>query len=156
MRRTGFKRKPISEQKPMKRGKLAKKSKSPQRKLEDEIWQHCRRIVFNRDSKDGKVDCYTCPATDLQGSNKQLGHVPWPKATLGAFLKYDLRLLKYQCFRCNINFSGMGGIAYPKMILENGAEFMNTLENERKITTKAIDHYKELLDKYSKLKESKD
>ncbi len=136
----------------MKRSPLKRKSKSPQRKLEDEIWQHCRRIVFNRDNKDGRIDCYTCPATDLQGSNGQLGHVPWPKATLSAFLKYDLRLLKYQCYRCNINFSGMGGVAYPKMIGENGKQFMEDLEVEKRtITVKAMEHYPQLLDKYKAL-----
>lgn len=135
----------------MKRTKLKRKSKSSQRKLEDEIWQHCRRIVFNRDSKNGEVDCYTCPAKALQGANRQLGHVPWPKATLGAFLKYDLRLLKYQCYRCNINFSGMGGIAYPKMEQEFGKEFMSTLEKDRLTTVKAMEHYPKLLESYQQM-----
>lgn len=148
LKRSYFKRKAT---KPMKRGKINRKSKSPQRKLEDEIWQHCRRIVLNRDSKDGKVNCYTCPATDLQGSNRQLGHVPWPKATLGAFLKYDLRLLKYQCYRCNINFSGMGGIAYPKLMEENGSEFMNQLLEDKKVSVKAYDHYQKILKEYKSL-----
>ena|SRR3990167_1581903 len=130
----------------MKRTRLKRKSKSPQRKLEDEIWQHCRRIVFNRDSKDNKVDCYTCPAKDLQGSNKQLGHVPWPKATLSALLKYDLRLLKYQCYRCNINFSGMGGIAFDKMLQEHGLEYMEQLKKDRLFSVKAMEHYVTLLD----------
>ena len=132
----------------MKKTRLKRKSKSPTRKLQDDIWCECRRIVFNRDSKDGEVDCYTCPAKALQGSNRQLGHVPWPKATLGAFLKYDLRLLKYQCYRCNINFSGMGGVAYPKMEQENGKEFMIQLEKDRQVTVKAIDHYIQLLEEY--------
>lgn len=148
MKRSFWKRKPTT---PMKRGKLRRKSKSPQRKMEDEIWQHCRRIVFNRDSVDGKVDCYTCPAKDLQGSNKQLGHVPWPKATLGAYLKYDLRLLKYQCFRDNINFSGLGGVAYAKMLKENGPEYMEKLEQDRQVSVKALDHYTALLAQYSAL-----
>ena len=135
----------------MRKTKLRRKSKSPQRKLEDLIWAECRRIVFNRDSKDGEVDCYTCHANALQGANRQLGHVPWPKATLGAFLKYDLRLLKYQCYRCNINFSGMGGVAYPKMEQEFGKEFMLTLEKARLTTVKAIDHYLKLLEEYKVL-----
>lgn len=99
-------------------------------------------------NKDGSVDCYTCGAKNLQGSNRQLGHVPWPKATLGANLKYDLRVLKWQCFRCNINFSGLGGVAYPKMEREYGKEFMEQLERDRNVSVKAIDFYQQLLEKY--------
>ena len=135
----------------MKRTPLKRKSKTPERKVIDEIWQHCRRIVFDRDNIDGKIDCYTCPAKDLQGSNKQLGHVPWPKATLGAYLKHDLRLLKYQCYRCNINLSGLGGVAYPKMEKEFGKEFMEQLEKDKQITVKSSDFNLTLLDEYAKM-----
>jgi len=148
MKRTPFKKKGGFLKK---KTKLKRKSKSENRRLQDEIWEHCRRIVFERDSVDGEVDCYTCPAKALQGSNRQLGHVPWPKATLGAFLKYDLRLLKYQCFRCNINFSGMGGVAYPKMELENGKEFMQQLEKDRQITVQATNFYLTLKERYASM-----
>lgn len=131
---------------------MRKRSKSPLSKIQRELWDECRRIQGIRlANKDGSVDCYTCCAKDLQGSNRQLGHVPWPKATLGANLKYDLRLLRWQCFRCNINFSGMGGVAYPKLIQEKGQEFMDKLEQERNISVKAIDHYQQLLEEYKSI-----
>lgn len=133
----------------MKKTPLKRKSKSRIRKVQDELWQLCRQIQLkNLANKDGSVDCYTCNARDLQGSNRQLGHVPWPKATLGAYLKYDLRLLKWQCYRCNINFSGMGGVAYPKMERECGKEFMEQLEKDRQISVKAEDHYISLIEEY--------
>lgn len=128
---------------------MRKKSKSPLSKIQRELWDECRRIQGIRlANKDGSVDCYTCGAKNLQGSNRQLGHVPWPKATLGANLKYDLRVLKWQCFRCNINFSGLGGVAYPKMEREYGKEFMEQLERDRNVSVKAIDFYQQLLEKY--------
>lgn len=128
---------------------MRRKSKSPLSKIQVELWEECRRIQGMRlANKDGSVDCYTCGAKDLQGSNRQLGHVPWPKATLGANLKYDLRVLKWQCFRCNINFSGLGGVAYPKMEREYGKEFMEQLERDRNVSVKAIDFYQQLLEKY--------
>lgn len=131
---------------------MRKQSKAKLSVIQRDIWQHCRRIQGEKlANKDGSVDCYTCGAKDLQSSNRQLGHCPWPKATLGAFLKYDLRILKWQCFRCNINLSGLGGVAYPKMEKEFGKEYMEQLERDRQVTVKAIDFYCELLEKYSKL-----
>lgn len=128
---------------------MRKRSKSPLSKIQRELWDECRRIQGIRlANKDSSVDCYTCGAKNLQGSNRQLGHVPWPKATLGANLKYDLRVLKWQCFRCNINFSGLGGVAYPKMEREYGKEFMEQLERDRNVSVKAIDFYQQLLEKY--------
>lgn len=131
---------------------IKKQSKQKLSVIQRDLWQHCRRIQGVRLAKpDGSVDCYTCGAINLQGSNRQLGHVPWPKATLSAFLKYDFRLLRWQCFRCNINFSGLGGVAYPKMEKEFGKEFMEQLERDRLISVKASDFYLELLEKYSKI-----
>ena len=136
----------------MKRSWLKRKSKSPQKKIESELWKHCRRIV-KKQSKDEfrEIDCYTCPAKGLQGANCQLGHVPWPKSTLGAFLKYDLRVLKFQCFRCNINKGGMGAVAYERMEREMGKKAFNKLKKDKQVSVKASDHYQQLLSKYKEL-----
>ena len=84
--------------------------KSPQKKLEDKLWQHCRRIQLEKYQKDnGMVDCYTCPSIDLEGSNRQLGHC-YPKGACGATMKYDLRHLRWQCSQCNIWHGGMGAV----------------------------------------------
>ncbi len=136
----------------MKRSTLKKKSKQPISKIQRDLWQECRRVQGVKLAKpDGTVDCYTCSAKNLQGSNRQLGHVPWPKSTLGAFLKYDLRILKWQCMRCNQFMGGMGGDAYLRMSQENGAEFMNQLQKDRQKTVKAYDHYTILLEEYKLL-----
>ena len=77
---------------------MKKQSKQPISKIQRDIWNECRRI------KDRPiVDCYTCGAKDLQGSNKQLGHM-WSKATLSACLKYELDILEWQCSRSNTLF----------------------------------------------------
>lgn len=141
MKRTGFKKKPT---KPLKRTKLRKVSKIPISKLQRQLWEECRRvanIIY-------KPDCYTCPAKNLTGSNKQLGHVPYPKSTLGANLKYDMKVLRWQCMRCNIHGGGMGGEAYKKMLREEGQAYMDELEKKRNETVKAYDHYVELLEYY--------
>jgi len=125
--------------------------KSNLKKIQDELWQHCRRLVYNRDNVDGLIDCYTCSAKNIEGSNRQLGHVPWPKSVLSAFLKYDLRCLKYQCYSCNINKGGMGAEAYKRLLKENGKSWMNNLEKDRQKSVKAIDHYTKILKEYELL-----
>lgn len=107
--------------------------------LQDKLWKKCRELAFLM----YKNDCYTCPARNLEGANCQLGHVPWPKAALSAHLKYDMRLLKWQCYSCNINKGGMGAEAYKRMLRENGKEYMESLERERQILVKADTIYYE-------------
>lgn len=60
-------------------------------------------------------DCYTCPQKNLEGTNCQLGHVPWPRSILGPKVKFDYRFTRIQCFRCNINCGGNGAVAYKRM-----------------------------------------
>lgn len=133
----------------MKRTKLAKKGKQPISKIQRLLWEECRRVA----SLWYKPDCYTCTAKNLQGSNRQLGHVPFPKSVLGANLKYDMRVLRWQCMRCNIHGGGMGAEAYKKMLREEGKAYMDKLEKERQETVKAIDHYLELLEYYKGITE---
>ena len=144
MKRSGFKKKAT---KPLKRTKLNKVSQLPISKIQKLLWIECKRIV---DEQFG-TDCYTCPAKNLTGKNKQLGHVPYPKASLGAFLKYDLRVLRNQCFNCNINKGGCGAEAYKRMLKEEGKNFMENLEKDRQISVKSYDHYLELLAYYKSI-----
>lgn len=132
----------------MKRIPLRRKSKSDIRKIQDLIWIECKRIV---DEQFG-TDCYTCPAKKLVGANKQLGHVPWPKAALGAYLKYDIRVLKNQCFRCNIHLGGNSAEAYKRMLKEEGLAYMKKLEKDRQVIVKASDFYRDLLEEYKTIR----
>lgn len=128
----------------MKRTRLAKKGKQPISKVQRLLWEECRRVA----SLWYKPDCYTCPAKNLIGSNKQLGHVPFPKSVLGANLKYDMRVLRWQCMRCNIHGGGQGAEAYKRMLREEGKAYMDKLEKDRQQTVKAYDHYIGLLEYY--------
>lgn len=126
---------------------MRKKSKQPISKIQRDLWVECKRIV----DKVYGVNCYTCPAKNLEGRNKQLGHVPWPKSVLGANLKYDIRVLRNQCFSCNIFRGGMGAEAYKKMLREEGKPYMEKLEKDRQRTVKAYDWYIELLEYYQSI-----
>lgn len=127
----------------MKKTKLKKQSKQPISKIQRDIWQECRRIA----DKWYVNNCYTCGAKNLQGANKQLGHM-WAKASLGAYMKYDLRVLRWQCMRCNQFLGGMGAEFYKKMLREEGQAYMDKLEQDRQVTVKAYNHYTTLLDYY--------
>lgn len=120
--------------------------------MQRQIWELRKKEIYERDkNKDGSIDCYTCPAQNLIGANRQLGHGPWPKAALGAFLKYDPRVLKFQCFRCNIHMGGMGAEFYKRLKEELGDEAFAQLEQDRNKSVKAYDFYTQLLAAYSLL-----
>lgn len=132
----------------MRKTRLKKQSKQPISKLQRILWQECRRVAdIIYKPKNGKCTCYTC-GRYIEGSNKQLGHVPWAKASLGAYLKYDMRVLRWQCYHCNINLGGCGAEAYKRMLREEGKAYMDKLEKDRQKSVKSYDHFLELLEYY--------
>lgn len=144
MKRTGFKKKIT---KPMKRGKLKQKSKSETRKIQDELWQECRRITIQRYSTpNGFKWCFTCDKP-IEGSNCQLGHFI-PNSVGGAYLRYNIDNLRLQCYYCNINLGGNGAVFYKKLLEEKGQQHIDTLFQLKEKTTNALDHYKVLLEEY--------
>lgn len=77
----------------MRKTPLKRKSKSDNRKLQDELWANCRRIQIEKYKlKDGTWKCYTCDK-QIDGSNKQLGHFI-PNSVGGALLRYNLDNLR--------------------------------------------------------------
>ncbi len=135
----------------MKRSPLKKKSKQSISKIQRDIWDEVKRIVRSRSVKEnGTYECYTCKRILTNTRDAQTGHM-WAKASLGAFMKYDLRILRIQCSDCNIWKGGMGADFYLRMWQENGAEYMEKLKQDRQVTVKAMDHYLTLLEEYKKL-----
>lgn len=127
----------------MKRTKLRKQSKDSISKIQRQLWELCKKIIRK---KYGNV-CYTCGARGLSASNWHIGHM-MPKASLGAYLKYDLRVLRPQCYNCNINLGGHGAEFYRKMMIEIGSTNMDELMRDRQKIVKAYDHYQKLLVEY--------
>ena len=101
-------------------------------RLKIKLWELCKLI--NR--KEQPNVCYTCGAVGLEGCNWHTGHM-WAKASLSSHLKYDMRVLRSQCYNCNINWGGMGADFRKNMVAEIGEEEMEKLEQERNITIKA-------------------
>jgi len=130
----------------MKRSPLRKKSTQSLSVLQRKLWELCRKLA----AKLYKPYCYTCGAGPLSGHNKQLGHM-WAKASLGAWLKYDMRVLRWQCSRCNLWLGGMGAQFYASMLSEIGQEAMDDLNSQRTKLVKASEHYPRLIDEYTRM-----
>lgn len=130
----------------MRKTPIKKVSKQKISTIQRKIWNELKRII----RKKYPNTCYTCFQTGLAGSNLQTGHL-WPKASLGAYLKYDMRVLRVQCFRCNIHLGGNGAVFYENMLRELGKEKMDQLQKDRQVLVKAYDHYVAILEEYKKL-----
>jgi len=128
---------------------MRKKSKSLTRKIQDELWEECRRITKERYLKDNKFYCFTCDK-EIAGSNCQLGHFI-PNSVGGALLRYNLNNLRLQCYYCNINLGGNGSEFYRRLVKEKGQEHIDNLFELKQQTTKAIDHYIKQLTIYKSL-----
>lgn len=115
---------------------LKKKSKQSISKIQRSLWELCKQLTRKQYSN----TCYTCDRTGLDGSNWHTGHL-FAKASLGAYLKYDLRVLRPQCYHCNINLGGNGGVFYRRMVEREGQEYVDKIFADRNTTVKAIDHY---------------
>lgn len=132
----------------MKRSKLKKQSKMPISRLQRKIWEKCKLII----RKKYPNICYTCQKSGLIGSNWHTGHL-FSKASLGAYLKYDLRVLRPQCYNCNINRGGAGADFYARMLKEIGQKEMEKLQKDRQKIVNAYNHYQSLLIAYKSILE---
>lgn len=130
----------------MKKSRLKKTSKQPISKIQRELWEHCKRIIRK---KYGNT-CYTCFRTGLEGSNWHTGHL-FAKASISAYLKYDLRVLRPQCYFCNINCGGRGADFIENMRLIEGDAYVDAIIADKTKSVKAYDHYVKLLEEYKKL-----
>lgn len=116
----------MKPRKPFKRTQkpLGRKKKRNVRKELEALQKQLVRAIYGN-------DCFTCPAKNLQGSNCQLGHVPWPRSQLSTICKFDYTYTRMQCFKCNIWDKGRGADAALRMLKEGmDVDFMR-IHNEK-------------------------
>lgn len=130
----------------LKKGILNKLGKQKISTIQRKLWVECRRIIRSR----YEHTCYTCNAQNLQGANLQTGHM-LAKASVGAYLKYDLRVLRPQCYLCNIRHGGRGADFIENMRRIEGNEYVDQILKDRNVIVKAIDHYIQLLETYKQI-----
>lgn len=116
---------------------MIKKKKNQIPKLKKKLWELCKQIIrIIYQNKDGSWNCFTCGRRISEPANAQTGHFI-PSSTCGAYLRYDLRNLRIQCYFCNINCGGNGALFYSKLVEEKGQEFVDQLLKDKNIILKA-------------------
>lgn len=120
-------------------------------KLQKLIWVECKRIVRATYIKqNGTWDCFTCHRLIDEPSKAQTGHFR-PSSVCGAYLRYDLRNLRIQCYNCNINAGGNGAMYYKNLIIEKGQDYVDQIFIDEQKSVKAYDHYVYILAQYVKM-----
>lgn len=133
-----------------KRTRIRKVSKQKVSVLGRKLWILCKEIVRKKYGN----ECYTCGRKGLEGSNWHTSHL-LPKASVGAYLKYDLRILRPCCYNCNINLGGNGAEFLRLMIIREGQDYVDQIFRDRALIVKAYDHYEMLLEKYKLILEER-
>lgn len=131
--------------------KVKTKKKLPKerklRNIEKELWQLCRQLTFLVYGR----NCYTCHQKNLTGMNLQCGH-GYPNGALGACMSHDLRILRPQCFNCNINHGGMGATFWKNLERDLGKKEADELYAECRASKgkpiKAREHFLKLIGEY--------
>lgn len=123
------------------------KVKSP-KKLREELWNECKRITRLRYKQGEYWYCFTCGRLIDEPAKAQTGHFI-PSSTCGAYLRYDLRNLRIQCYNCNINQGGAGAYFYKNLVKEKGQEYVDKLFQDKHVSIKADKWwYQEMINKY--------
>lgn len=130
-----------------KRPSKAKPKKLKPSALKKKLWELCK--VLTR-ARYGRV-CFTCGKTGLDGANWHTGHFI-PSGSCGAYLRYDLRNLRPQCYNCNINLGGNGAQYYRQMVKHEGEAYVEQLYRDKQKVVKADSiFYTNLIDRYQHL-----
>lgn len=129
-----------------------KSKRSKLKELKEKVWAECRRITRQTyQNEDYTWNCYTCDRIIDEPSKAHTGHF-LPSSTCGAYLRYDLRNLRVQCYKCNINGGGQGAEFYRRMVIEKGKKYVDQLFIDKNKSIKADEiWYQGLLDKYKNL-----
>lgn len=119
---------------------LKKKKPVSISKLKSKLWDECKRIIRARYQRDdGRWNCFTCGAIIEEPKDCHTGHFI-PSSTGGALLRHDLRNLRPQDYRCNINGGGQGAEFYRRLVEIEGQEYVDNLFRLKHQTVKA-DHW---------------
>lgn len=103
-------------------------------KLKKVLWEFCKQIIRLRFGN----KCFTCGTSNLEGSNWQTGHFI-PSSICGVSLRWELRNLRPQCFRCNISLGGNGTIFYKRLVETMGQQYVDELFRMKEIKNVVAD-----------------
>lgn len=107
--------------------------KSKRKKLKDKLWKLISEYIRRRDAiVDGYASCVTCGRTEHY-KKMQAGHFI-PQAQ-GDAVRFDIRNIHIQCYRCNINLGSNGAEYYPYMVERYGEA---TVQELRRLSNETI------------------
>lgn len=125
--------------------------KQTPKQIKTKLWEECKRIVrATYIKKNGTWDCFTCGRLIDEPHKAQTGHFI-ASGACGAYLRYDLRNLRIQCYFCNINCGGAGALFYKNLVAEKGQEYVDQIFKDKNKIVKASDHCLELLTLYQQM-----
>lgn len=136
---------------------MKRRKKSELTKGKEKLWELCKKITRKRyQREDGLWTCYTSEVTLDEPSRVQTGHFI-PSSLCSMELRYDLKNLRPQSFRENINHSGNPHQYRRNLIRDHGEEYVKELE-ERNEKTKGGNYglfwIKQKIEEYEKLLKS--
>lgn len=158
MKKTGFRKQSYAEKLDKIKAKVATKSvkkitKKVKKKtsnvslLKKKLWELCKQIIR---TKYGNT-CYTCGKTGLAGASWHTGHF-LASSVCGAYLRYDLRNLRPQCYYCNINCGGSGAMFYKNLVDREGQKFVDEIFIDKQKSIKADElFYAQKISEYEKI-----
>lgn len=129
---------------------MAKRAKAtPERLLKKKLWELCKQLIRELYGN----ECFTCGRIGLSGSNWHTGHF-LPSSTCGAYLRYDLRNLRPQCYACNIHLGGNGAAFYKAMVEDVGQKEVDQIfKDKQKIVKVDRAFYETRIKSYTKVLE---
>lgn len=120
--------------------------------LQGKVWDECTRIIKAYYGN----ECISC-GTKCYGKQLHTGHL-FKERNLPMQMKYDLRLLRPQCLRCNRFIHGNESWYIVNLIRQQGGQYILDIVDdiefykEQELDTKQKRAFLEnLLDKYKKL-----
>lgn len=93
--------------------------------LELKLWELCKQIIRLKYIN----TCFTCGAENLEGRALHTGHF-LKKRILPYEMKYDLRVLRNQCRRCNLRGHGNEGMYAINLIKTEGVEYLLGIDSD--------------------------
>ena len=125
------------------------KKRPTDKRLKFNLWELCKQITRERYG----YTCYTCGKNLENGVQCHTGHFI-PSSTGGAYLRYDLRNLRPQCYNCNINLGGNGSMFYRKLVEREGQDYVDEIFEDKQKSIKADwVFYQMKIDEYTKILE---
>lgn len=120
--------------------------------IKKKAWDWCSKYIrLKHSDKNGFVACYTCGKIMFwqSGNQMQAGH---GFSGRGNSILFEEKILRPQCYSCNVGKYGNLDVFHAKLIKEYGPKFLDQMNKQKNILkqftlkeiTEICGHYKKL------------